>query len=143
MTKLTPGDSADILRGTTLDIYYFLLKTGKPYGIREIQRELKLSSPSVAQYHLSKLEEAGFLKKESGNFVINRVLLNNFVKINRFLIPRYLFYTIFSVTVFLIGIFFLRPTIISREYLFLITTVFIFTIIFFYETINVWRRGDL
>ncbi|MEM2081495.1 MAG: winged helix-turn-helix domain-containing protein, partial [Candidatus Bathyarchaeia archaeon] len=91
---MSDRESKDILKGTTLEIYRLLLKTNKPLGIREIQRALNLSSPSQAQYHLNKLEEAGLLKREMGNYVINKVLLENCVRISRFLIPRYLFYSI-------------------------------------------------
>ena len=136
-------ENSDILRGTSLDIYSFLLKTSKPLGIREIQRALNLSSPSVAQYHLSKLEHAGFLKREDGNYVINQVVLDNRVKISRFLIPRYLFYSIFAVIAFLIGLFFLRPTVINRVYFFLMAATLLFVLIFCYETAKVWLKGGL
>jgi len=143
VSMLTAEESADILRGTSLDVYFLLLKTSKPLGIREIQRTLNLSSPSVAQYHLSKLEHAGFLKREGGNYVINRVVLDNRVKISRFLIPRYLFYSIFAVIIFLIGLIFIRPTVINREYFFFMATTLIFVLIFCYETAKVWRKGGL
>lgn len=141
--RLTEENSTDILRGTTLDIYSLLLKTGKPLGIREIQRILDLSSPSVAQYHLSKLEDAGFLKREGGNYAVNRVVLDNRVKISCFLIPRYLFYSIFAVIIFLIGLFFLRPAIINRAYFFFMAATLMFVLIFCYETAKVWLKGGL
>jgi predicted DNA-binding transcriptional regulator len=93
---LSEDESADILKGNALAIYRLILRTNKPLGIREIQRILKLSSPSVAQYHLAKLESAGFVKKEAGNYVIGRITLNSCIKISRFLIPKYLFYSVFA-----------------------------------------------
>ena len=36
------------LRGKTLKVYLYVLKQGKPVGVREVQRELGFSSPSVA-----------------------------------------------------------------------------------------------
>lgn len=48
-------EAQDKLKGTTLEVYRFLLKSNKPVGAREIQRNLKLSTPSLAVYHLSKL----------------------------------------------------------------------------------------
>ena len=89
-------ESADALKGTALDIYRLLLKTNKPLGIREIQRILKLSSPSIAQHHLARLEAACLVKREWGDYVINRVALENCVKISRFLIPRHLFYLLLA-----------------------------------------------
>ncbi len=56
----------DVLKGTTLEIYRYLLKKGKPQGTREVQRALNLSSPSLAVYHLAKLEDAGLIKRENG-----------------------------------------------------------------------------
>ena len=140
---MTDKNSKDTLRGTTLDVYQLLLKSNKPYRIREIQRELNLSSPSQAQYHLNKLEEAGLLKREMGNYVINKVLLENCVKISRFLIPRYLFYSVFALAVLFIELIFLRPTVLNREYLFFTVTTSVFVAIFLYETVKVWIKGSL
>jgi len=140
---LSDRESKDILKGTTLEIYRLLLKTNKPLGIREIQRALNLSSPSQAQYHLNKLEEAGLLKREMGNYVINKVLLENCVRISRFLIPRYLFYSIFAIAILLIELILLRPAILTREYFFFTAATLIFVLIFCYETAKVWLKGSL
>ncbi|HYR04427.1 MAG TPA: hypothetical protein VEO75_03480, partial [Nitrososphaerales archaeon] len=43
------------LRGKTLKVYMYILKQGKPVGVREVQRELGFSSPSVAYHHIEKL----------------------------------------------------------------------------------------
>ena len=42
------------LSGRTLQVYLYLLKKKLPSGIREIQRDLLLSSPSVAEYQVAK-----------------------------------------------------------------------------------------
>src|SRR5512139_552229 len=81
--------SKDVLKGTTLEVYRFLLKSSKPVGTRELQRALNLSSSSVATYHLTKLEDAGLLKREAGGFTVSKYLLENSIKVNRFLVPRY------------------------------------------------------
>lgn len=143
MSRLTEEESTDILRGTALDIYRFLLKTREPLGIREIQRALNLSSPSVAQYHLTKLERAGLLKREAGNYVINKVMLENCIKISRFLIPRYLFYSVFAVIILIIELLILRPDVLNREYFFFTSATLIFVLIFCNETAKVWLKGRL
>jgi DNA-binding transcriptional ArsR family regulator len=143
LSRLTKEESTDILKGTALDIYRCLLKTDKPLGIREVQRALGLSSPSVAQYHLLKLEHAGLLKREGGNFIINKVLLESRIKINRFLIPRYLFYSVFAGIILLIELIFLRPDVLNREYFFFTVATLIFVLIFCYETAKVWLKGSL
>jgi len=140
--KLTEG-SNNILKGTTLDIYRLMLKSNKPLGIREVQRALELSSPSVAQYHLSKLEQAGLVKRDIGNYVLNRVLLDSFVKVNRFLIPRYLFYSVFCTVILVLELTILRPAEFNPYFYFYSTATFVFLLIFCYETVRVWLKGNL
>ena len=43
--------------GRTWDVYLCILTSGAPIWVREIWRTLKLSSPSLAQYHVNKLME--------------------------------------------------------------------------------------
>jgi DNA-binding transcriptional ArsR family regulator len=143
VSSLTEDESADVLKGTALDIYRLLLKSGKPLGIREIQRALELSSPSVSEYHLSKLESAGLVKRESGKFVIDKLILQNCIKINRFLIPRYLFYLAFAVAILAIELIFLMPVPITREFFFYMSITLAFVIIFAYETAKAWLKGSL
>ena len=51
------------LEGTTLNVYAYLVKEGNPVGPREVMRAANLSSPSVAYWHLQKLEALGLLDK--------------------------------------------------------------------------------
>ena len=57
------------LSGTTLKVYAYLVSRGEPVGPREITRALGLSSPSLAYYHLRKLEELGFVRRESEGYI--------------------------------------------------------------------------
>ena len=140
---LSGDESEKALKGTALDVYRFLLKKNKPVGVREIQRALGLSSPSVATYHLAKLEEVGILKREDGGYVVNKVLLENSIKISRFLVPRYLFYTIFGIVVLLIDLTLFRPNPIDRAYVFSLSALSILTVFSCYETAKTWLRGSL
>jgi len=72
---MTAGYDEDVLRGKTLEVYRYVLKNGKPTGVREVQRALRFSSPRLSFYHLNKLEEAGFLKKTVDGYVVERVFL--------------------------------------------------------------------
>ena len=135
--------SKEVLKGTTLEVYRFLLKSSKPVGIRELQRALNMSSSSVATYHLSKLEDAGLLKRQDGGYTVNKFLLENSIKISRFLIPRYFFYSIFAVAVLVLELTALKPATLYREYVFSVVATVVFVFFFVYETTKIWLRGNL
>ncbi len=136
-------DSTDALKGNALEIYRFMLKNSKPLGIRELQRALNLSSPSVAQYHLSRLERVGLVKKEQGNYVVNKVLLEECVKISYFLVPKYLFYSVFAGIALLLQVTVLLPADLTSYFFFSTFATAIFLAIFCYETVKVWSKGRL
>ena len=140
---MTAENAEDALRGTTRDIYRFLVKTNKPVGIQEAQRALNLSSPSVVAYHFSKLEDAGLVKREHGDYVVSKVVLNHSIRISRFIIPRHLFYALFAIVALIIELTVLRPNIINREYFFSTAATLVFVSVFCYEAITAWHRGDL
>jgi DNA-binding transcriptional ArsR family regulator len=102
---LPPRDTT-VLRGTTLRVYRFLFKLGRPAGIREVQRGLGLSSPSVAEYHLRKLTESGLVKNDSEGYVVERVVWEDMVRMRRTVIPVQAFYIIFFAAALLIYIVF-------------------------------------
>ncbi len=92
------------LRGKTLKIYLYMLKQGKPVGVREVQRDLGLSSPSVAFHHLEKLVRLGVVEQDQlGNYVIAKKvdpgILQAFVNVGRFSLPRVGFYAVFFTTI--------------------------------------------
>jgi hypothetical protein len=99
------GDSDEIerkLQGRTLQVYLYLLKKGEPGGIREIQRDLGLSSPSVADYQVEKLVGMGLAAKDGyGRVHVTRKVkvraLESYVNFGRFSVPRLAFYaSVFS-----------------------------------------------
>ena len=58
--------------GKTLDVYLCILTADDGIGVREIWRSLKLSSPSLAQYHVNKLIELELIETDiDGKYVIN------------------------------------------------------------------------
>jgi len=101
------------IKGTTLDVYFFLLKKREAAGVREVQRELNLSSPSVASYHLEKLESLSIIRKNRfGNYELAKKVdigaLKQFILIGNYTLPRFSLYATF-ITIFFLGylIFFL------------------------------------
>jgi DNA-binding transcriptional ArsR family regulator len=94
------GDEFYKLRGKTLQVYIYLLRAGRPVGVRELQRALGFSSPSVAHHHLEKLREMGLVSRDEGNryLVQEKVdigILKMFVLVRGRLIPRMVFYAVF------------------------------------------------
>ncbi|MFW9804623.1 MAG: winged helix-turn-helix domain-containing protein, partial [Candidatus Thorarchaeota archaeon] len=57
-------DIEELLKGRTMSVYSLLL-TRDQMGVREIQRELGFSSPSLSKHHLQKLEAAGLVSKNA------------------------------------------------------------------------------
>lgn len=99
-----PSDQIDsVLSGTTLKVYRFMVSRGSPIGPRELQRSLHFSSPGLATFHLDKLARVGLvLKAEDGTFSVERIYFKHYVRVRRYLIPRYMFYATLS-TAFLVG----------------------------------------
>jgi DNA-binding transcriptional ArsR family regulator len=91
------------IHGTTLRVYWYLFKSPGPVGVRETQRALSMSSPSIALYHLEKLRELGVVDKNAGgDYSLKEQVqigsLKAFLKVGRLILPRYLFYAIFLST---------------------------------------------
>jgi hypothetical protein len=85
------------LEGTTLNVYACVVKEGKPVGPREVMRETNLTSPSVAHWHLQKLEAQGLIVKNAyGEYVVKeKVGVSGHLWIGRNLVPRLIFYSFF------------------------------------------------
>jgi len=131
------------LRGKAWKVYWLLLKNGRPMSVREVQRALHFSSPSVANHHLEQLRELGLVEKQDigGHyFLVSQVkigVLRHFVKLGRLLFPRYFFYAVFSTVFYALYLLFLVQGV-TRENLFIITFGAIVSVIFWYEAARVW-----
>lgn len=140
---MASSDAEDILRGKTLDVYRYVLKNRKPTGVREVQRALKFSSPRLAFYHLNKLEEAGLLKKGVDGYVLERVVLQNSIRLRRLLIPRYFFYSMFFISALIIELTVLRPSVWRGDYVFGLAVSLVAALSFLYETFRIVSRKNL
>ncbi len=131
------------LRGKAWKVYWLLLKTGRPMSVRQVQRALRFSSPSVAQHHLEQLRSLGLVqKKDAGSvyFLVNEVkigVLRHFIKLGKLLLPRYFFYAVFSTTCLIMYYLTLMQSF-TRESLFILSFGVIISLIFWYETIRIW-----
>lgn len=99
------------LTGRTLQVYLYLQRKKEPSGIREVQRDLGLSSPSVADYQIEKLVGMGLAAKDSyGRVYITKKVrvkeLDSYVSFGRFSVPRLAFYaSVFSAVAVMYAVF--------------------------------------
>lgn len=131
------------LKGNALRVYWTILKSREgTIGVRELQRTLKFSSPALAAYHLTKLEELGLVEKTNGEYRLKREIrigtLKQFTKFGSFMMPRYSFYAALLTTLL---VFYLTQ---FRDVNFYSVFGLIFGVlstgILWYETLRVWRQ---
>jgi len=132
------------LKGKTLLVYWYLLQQPThTVGVREVQRSLNFSSPSIAVHHLQKLENLGLIeKKGTGEYVLEEEvkvgILRFFTRMGSFLVPRYLFYSVLFTTMlatYLIASFIAQ--VLPSFYALAFGVIAL--IIFWIETIRLWR----
>lgn len=102
MTKDHPTDEelAEVIKGKTLSVYWYMLRHPEPLTAREVQRGAELSSPSLSMHHLERLKQFGLVEKDvHGQYTIKRDvrigILNQFMGKGRIMVPRFLFYATF------------------------------------------------
>jgi DNA-binding transcriptional ArsR family regulator len=133
------------LRGKTLLVYWYLLRSPKSsFGAREVQRALGFSSPSLAMHHLNKLQELGLVKKNDfGEYMLVHEIkigtLKFFTRIGRYLVPRFLFYSIFFSTMLLTYLFLYGFSFNDVHNILAITFGGIASIIFWFETVKLLK----
>jgi len=85
------------LKGNTLRVYVYTLKNGK-VGVRQVQRALLMSNPSLAQYHLNKLKELGLVAEDNGEYEVSKEVsvsvMKDFLRVGTLLVPRFVFYAV-------------------------------------------------
>lgn len=132
------------LKGKTLLVYMHILKAGhETVGVREVQRALGFSSPSVASYHLQKLQDLGLIENTYGDYrLIKEVkvgVLKSFVSLGGVMLPRYLFYAVL-VTSMLVTFLVSFPFVPTREYITTLVMGLVPAAVFWYETVKIWRE---
>ncbi|MCS7132574.1 MAG: hypothetical protein N3F65_03185 [Nitrososphaeria archaeon] len=129
------------LRGKTLQAYLYMIRKRDAIGVRELQRALGFSSPSVAHHHLEKLREMGLISRdEVGRYRVSEKVdvgvLKMFVIIGGKLVPRFLFYAVFFTSFLLLYIWqsfpMLDPNVLAIGCL---ASIFLW-----YEAIRLWRH---
>ena len=139
MALSSDRDEKDVLRGKTLQVYRFIIRHNEPVRVRDIQRNLGFSTPSLVTYHLEKLKEIGLIKEDGMGYVADRVLLTNFIRFRNALIPRYFFYFLFFTLGTVLELTLFMPPMIYREYLIAVMFTVIASIAFGIETYYHWH----
>ena len=131
------------LKGKTLLVYMYIIRVNQPsVGVREIQRALGFSSPSVSAYHLNKLKDLGLVESIRGDYSLIRMVkvgvLKQFVTFGGIMLPRYLFYAVLLSTMLVTYVlqFPMEPT---RQNITTLIMGAVPAIILWYETIRIWR----
>ena len=92
-----------------------------------------MSSPSVAQYHVKKLLQAGLIREEEGGYVVDKNVFENVIRIRRSVIPIQVAYSVFFSTM-LVALFVLfRPDSATPLFIFALVAISLAVILFAYQ----------
>src|SRR6266851_5940024 len=86
------------IKGNTLRVYLHLVKNG-PSELRDVQRDVGLSTPSLASYHLGRLVSSGHAKQdELGRYVATNEssteILEGYSRVGPAIVPQLFFFTV-------------------------------------------------
>jgi hypothetical protein len=116
-------------------------------SVREIQKELDFSSPTLAVYHLDKLENMGFIGKSYGNYFLIKDLkigvLSQIIKFGSVLLPRFFFYIFFFSS--LLGAYLIFSWLnssleLTMDSMFAILISITSIVIMIYECLRIWKQ---
>jgi DNA-binding transcriptional ArsR family regulator len=130
------------ITGNTLRVYLFLVTHG-PCELREVQRGLDLSTPSLASYHLKRLSEAGYIKQDSnGKYLAMREastdILESYMRVGTALVPKIFFFTVLFT---ILAAFFSYKAMNSPEYTVYLAAASLASVaLLWYETVRLWRK---
>jgi DNA-binding transcriptional ArsR family regulator len=136
------------LKGKTLLVYWYLVQQAShTAGVRELQRALGFSSPSIAVHHLEKLQDLGLVNKRgTGEYVLEEEvkvgILRFFMHMGRFVVPRYLFYSVLFTTMLVAYLVLCSFSQVWPSFYALIF-VLIASILFWFETVRLWRSKPI
>jgi len=133
------------LRGNTLRVYWHMLTHNESVGVREVQRALNMSSPSVASHHLTKLISLDLVEQLSDNTykvkqIVKVGVLQNFIGFRGRFLPRYAFVAMFftSYTLAYLVLSFIAPPNIYDRYIALAIGV-VGALFAWYESFRLWK----
>jgi hypothetical protein len=130
------------VRGNALKVYLYLLKHG-PCELRDVQRGVGLSSPSLASYHLGKLSEAGFVTQdEHGRYLAVKEasdrVLEGYSRMGSAIVPQLFF---FALLFTILAAFFSFEALYANGFtVYLVAVCAAMVLVFWYETVRLWGR---
>ncbi len=129
------------LKGKTLQVYMYMIKRKEPVGVREVQRDLEFSSPSVANYHIEKLVTLSLISQDEYGryYVVQKVqvgVLQAFVNVGGVAVPRLSFFAAFFTTM-LVAYLVLNY---NNLDVYAIGFALAGTVAFWVETVRVWMK---
>jgi hypothetical protein len=130
------------VRGNALKVYLYLLRHG-PSELRDVQHGVGLSSPSLASYHLGKLTEAGFVvQDEHGRYLAVKEasdrVLEGYSKMGPAIVPQLFF---FALLFTILAAFFSFEALNANGFtIYLVAVCAAMVLVFWYETVRLWRR---
>jgi hypothetical protein len=88
--------NSEELEGITLSVYLYVVGKGNPVGPRDVMKGAHLSSPSVAYRHLQKLEDLGYLQKNTyGEYITKeKARVRGYLWVGRRMMPKMLVYSL-------------------------------------------------
>ena len=95
------------LEGITLSVYLYVVKKRKPVGPRDVMKGAHLSSPSVAYRHLQKLEDLGYLQKNTyGEYITkDKAHVRGYIWIGRRMLSKMLVYALIFMSILIVELF--------------------------------------
>ncbi|MFX0211911.1 MAG: hypothetical protein ACFFDT_38405 [Candidatus Hodarchaeota archaeon] len=148
--KIVAKTDERALEGKSLQIYWYLLTHPQGLaGIREIQKDLGISSSGTVAYQVNKLLSSGIISKndESEKYFVKQEIksgiLGFYFRIGYHMIPRFSFYLLtFIIGILVFFLFFLErgDVLLSDPISWILLFFLVFgTGIFIFESLKIWR----
>jgi predicted DNA-binding transcriptional regulator len=134
------SSNRDALSGTTRRVYRYIYKRG-PVRLHDIQRDVGLSSASLADYHVQKLLKLKLIREEQGQdgavgFAAEEAVFEAMIRIRRTVIPLRTMASAFFAVALVLLITILRPGYIGSTYVFSLLVAVVALSISMYETVK-------
>jgi len=136
-----PENEAEDLSGTTLRVYRYLFREGKPVGVHEVQRGVGLQAASSAHYHLRKLLESGLVTETPAGYTVDRVLFEGMVRVGRFVVPVQTTFAAFFATILFFLLTVLRPTQVYTVWALALVMACVAVVVFAIQAILAYSRS--